>query len=126
VTEQNVTITPGQMYALLLAIDRKTDALVASEGRMEERIADHEARLRVVERREDATRRLAGFEALHERLENSISRLGERIGHVEADIAAMREHDALTSPVRTHPIAIISAAIAALAVAISVVLFAFR
>jgi hypothetical protein len=43
------TVTTAEMYALLQRIDRKVDSLVQTAEGLEERVADHEARLRVLE-----------------------------------------------------------------------------
>lgn len=44
-----VTVSIEQMYALLVSMDKKLDALVQTVEDIEERVADHEARLRVLE-----------------------------------------------------------------------------
>jgi hypothetical protein len=54
-----VTVSPADMYALLLRIDAKVSSLVQTAEGLEDRVADHEARLRVLEalRVPDATTR---------------------------------------------------------------------
>lgn len=44
-----VNVSIAQMYELLQRIDRKVDSLVQTAEGLEERVADHEARLRVLE-----------------------------------------------------------------------------
>jgi predicted nucleic acid-binding protein len=44
-----VTVSAADMYALLLRIDAKVSSLVQTAEGLEDRVADHEARLRVVE-----------------------------------------------------------------------------
>lgn len=44
-----VNVSIAQMYALLQSIDKKVDGLVRTAEGLEERVADHEARLRVLE-----------------------------------------------------------------------------
>lgn len=44
-----ITVSIAEMYALLQRIDRKVDSLVQTAEGLEERVADHEARLRVLE-----------------------------------------------------------------------------
>jgi len=54
-----INVSIAEMYALLQRIDRKVDSLVQTAEGLEERVADHEARLRVLEslRVPDATTR---------------------------------------------------------------------
>lgn len=44
-----VMVTVEDMYRLLVSIDRKVDSLVQTAEGLEERVADHEARLRLLE-----------------------------------------------------------------------------
>ena len=57
-----VIVTPEQMYQLLLCIDSKVSALTATMDTLDERVADHEARLRTIEQKEDLARRVAEIE----------------------------------------------------------------
>lgn len=58
-----VTITPQQMYDLLLQVDRKVTAMVAEQRVASDKLADHEERLRVLEGEEDFSRRIGDLEA---------------------------------------------------------------
>jgi hypothetical protein len=49
VSDSEVHVTVQDMYALLQRIDRKVDSLVQIADNLEERVADHEARLRALE-----------------------------------------------------------------------------
>ena len=49
--EPGVVVSLTSMYELLQSIDRKVSELVTSNEAIDERIADHEARLRIMEAR---------------------------------------------------------------------------
>lgn len=57
-----VTVTPEQMYALLSRIDTTVTRISQAVESLDDRVADHEARLRVIEQREDLSRRVADIE----------------------------------------------------------------
>lgn len=125
-SEPVVNITFADMYTLLSSVDRKVSDLVGGAERMEERIADHEARLRVVERREDSSRKLAELDASLKRLDHLISRFGERMGAVEADLATIKDHEAAMAPTRVNPVSVIAVVVAALAVVTTILIEALR
>jgi len=57
-----VVVTQEQMYALLIRIDSTVQQLLATVDSIDDRVADHEARLRVIEQREDLGRRVGLME----------------------------------------------------------------
>lgn len=71
-------------------------------------VADHEARLRVQEKREDLAHRVVVLEKSAEQTAASIDKQGERIENIEQDVAAIRADIATMRPVRVHPITIIA------------------
>lgn len=121
-----VTVTLHDMYQLLASIDRKVTELIGGAERMEEKVADHEARLRVVERREDSSRKLTEMDASLHRLEQTLSRFGERMGAVEADLTTIKDHEEAMTPTRVNPVSVIAVVVAGLAVVVTVVLEAIR
>jgi hypothetical protein len=110
------------MYELLVGMDRKLTRLQP----LEQIVADHEARLRVQERREDLAGRVSHLETtcerIDQRIEEGFHRSGERLGKLEQDVAAIRERDQLTVPLRVHPITYAAVVISALAVVASIVI----
>lgn len=125
-SEPVVNITLADMYRLLSSVDRKVTELIGGAERMEEKIADHEARLRVVERREDSSRRLAEMDASLQRLELTLGRFGERMGAVEADLTTIKNHEEAHTPARVNPVSVIAVVVAGLAVVVTIVLEAIR
>lgn len=57
-----IVITTEEMYRLLLSIDAKVSAMAATMDTLDERVADHEARLRTIESKEDLARRVTEME----------------------------------------------------------------
>ena len=57
-----VVVTPEQMYAVLNRIDATVTRISQAVDSLDDRVADHEARLRVIEQREDLSRRVADIE----------------------------------------------------------------
>lgn len=58
-----VVVTPEQMYAVLNRIDATVTRISQAVDSLDDRVADHEARLRVIEQREDLSRRVADMES---------------------------------------------------------------
>lgn len=59
----DVVVTPEEMYRLLTRIDATVTRINAAVDSLDDRVADHEARLRVIEKREDMSRRVGDIEA---------------------------------------------------------------
>lgn len=57
-----VVVTPEEMYRLLTRIDTTVTRISQAVESLDDRVADHEARLRVIEQREDLSRRVADIE----------------------------------------------------------------
>ena len=57
-----VVVTPEEMYRLLTRIDSTVTRISQAVDSLDDRVADHEARLRVIEQREDLSRRVADIE----------------------------------------------------------------
>jgi hypothetical protein len=57
-----VVVTPEEMYRVLMRIDSSLSQLISTVDTIDDRVADHEARLRSIEQREDLSRRVAKME----------------------------------------------------------------
>ncbi len=57
-----VVVTPEEMYRLLTRIDTTVTRISQAVESLDDRVADHEARLRVIEQREDLSRRVGDIE----------------------------------------------------------------
>lgn len=57
-----VVVTPEEMYRLLSRIDQTVTRISHAVDSLDDRVADHEARLRVIEQREDLSRRVGEIE----------------------------------------------------------------
>ena len=58
-----VVVTPEEMYRLLSRIDTTVTRISHAVDSLDDRVADHEARLRVIEQREDLSRRVGDMES---------------------------------------------------------------
>jgi hypothetical protein len=58
-----VVVTPEEMFALLRRIDATVTRISQAVDSLDDRVADHEARLRVIEQREDLSRRVGDIES---------------------------------------------------------------
>ena len=67
-----VVVTPEEMYRLLTRIDTTVTRISHAVDSLDDRVADHEARLRVIEQREDLSRRVGDIES---RLQSVQSRI---------------------------------------------------
>jgi Tfp pilus assembly protein PilN len=57
-----VVVSQEQMFRLLMKIDSSLSQLINTVDTIDDRVADHEARLRSIEQREDLSRRVAEME----------------------------------------------------------------
>jgi len=57
-----VVVTPEEMFTLLRRIDATVTRISQAVDSLDDRVADHEARLRVIEQREDLGRRVGLME----------------------------------------------------------------
>ena len=58
-----VVVTAEQMYAILTRIDATVTRIGQAVDSLDDRVADHEARLRSIEQREDLSRRVGQMES---------------------------------------------------------------
>lgn len=58
-----IVVTPEEMYRVLTRIDATVTRINAAVDSLDDRVADHEARLRVIEKREDMGRRVGDIES---------------------------------------------------------------
>lgn len=58
----DAVITTQQMFEMLRNIENTLNTMVSSLQKLDERVADHEARLRSIEKREDLSRRVGELE----------------------------------------------------------------
>lgn len=98
---EGVSVSLDAIYAQQLEMMRTLNGIP-------QMVADHEARLRVQEKREDLAHRVTVLENHAEQTVTSLDKQGERIGNIEQDVAAIRADIATMRPVRVHPITIIA------------------
>jgi hypothetical protein len=68
----SVTVTTEQMYQLLVKIDQRLIAMSTSFENLDERVADHEARIRAIESEENLVRRVVMIEGKLEELQKRV------------------------------------------------------
>jgi|GEM_PF-3705434 len=98
---EGVNVSLDAMYA------QQQEILRALTG-IPQMVADHEARLRVQEKREDLAHRVSVLEKSDERIMDSLDKQGERIGQMEQDVSAIRADIAGFRPVRVHWTAVLA------------------
>lgn len=116
--EPTVTITASELYALVTRVEdaaarvsQDVVTLSSTVDRIEGIAADHEARLRELEKARDNARRLDVLERNDTRHEASLAKQGERIGALEARDAS-----------RVSPIALAAVSATFLGIVVAVVL----
>lgn len=68
----SITVTTEQMYGLLVKIEQRLISMSASLENLDERVADHEARLRTIESKEDLARRTLVIEGKVDELQKRV------------------------------------------------------
>lgn len=116
-SEPLVTITAQQMFEMLTRMEAVTNKLVDGLSNLKEIAEDHEDRLRVVEARAGAEKRI---DALSERVtqhDAAFTKMSERLGTVEGALEGAKS--AKTSAVTT---AVLGSGLASLAFSIVIAL----
>jgi len=99
--ERGRSMTDGVNISLETIYGQQQEMMRTLTG-IPQMVADHEARLRVQEKREDLAHRVTVLENSSAQVMASVEKQGERIGKMEQDVAAIRADIATFRPVRVH------------------------
>lgn len=86
-----VTITAQQMFEMITRMETVTNKLVSGLDTLREIADDHEGRIRVVEQRADAEKRLDILETRVTQHDSAFTKQGERIGVAETEVRNLKE-----------------------------------
>lgn len=97
-----VTITPQQMYELLLQIDRKVTAMGEQHRLQSSQLADHEERLRNIESQEDLSRRIGDLETDIKSMTAQMEEMKRRLWAIPGASAVIAAAAVVLTLVRTY------------------------
>ena len=106
-----VTISSQQMYDIVLRVEKAAEKLANGVDRIENIVEDHELRIRAVESRADVSRRMDSIEDRMNAHEAHFTRIGERLGALEAK-----------STSRLNPVAVAGVIAAFISITVALVL----